>query len=260
MAVLLARPAPGSRPARAGALEQDLHVCQSERLCAVARGRFRVRIGQQAAQLDHLPGERVPVPPCLLCLRRQHAAHDFRHVGENLRHAPRHVVVAQNVPFREPAHDRRAQRINHPADPGLANAIGAHRARLDIGIKRVVAKLLPADRLLRLRERDDLGVTGHVAVPDGVVDGLRQDLSVARDHRAERIFALAHRDARQRDATRHHRLVSLSRNESMAAVLYLLHATNPASGGRSISGTLQITTGNIIPFAIHSIKIRVQAS
>ena len=87
------------------------------------------------------------------------------------------------------------------------NAVGAHRTRLDIGIKRAAEKLLPADRLLRLREGNDLRVTCHVTVSDGAIDRFHHDLSVQSDDGAEGIFAFAHRDARQLDAPRHHRFV-----------------------------------------------------
>ena len=249
----LARPAPGSRPAPGGCARTGSACSATASGCArAARGPCsRARIGQQAAQLDHLPGERIPVPPGLLRLGRQHAAHHLRHVGENLRHAARHVVVAQDVPLREPAHDRRAQRIDHPADPGLANAIGAHRARLDVGIERVVAQLLAADRLLGLRERDDLGVARHVAVADRVVDRLRQDLSVAGDHRAERVFGLAHRDARQLDATRHHRLVIFffaQRIHGGGAAFVACNQPRASGGWSDFRDVGELQTGNIIPF------------
>jgi len=71
-----------------------------------------------------------------------------------------------------------------------------------------VAKLLSADRLLRLRKGDDFGVTGDVTIADRVVDRLCQDLSLQGDDRPEWVLTLAHRDARQLDAARHHRLVS----------------------------------------------------
>src|ERR1700747_1271045 len=107
------------------------------------------RRGQQSAELDHLPGEGAPVPPSLLRLMQQDPADDLGRRAENLGYAIRQAVITQNIPLREAAHNRRVEGINHSADPGLAYAIGAHRAWLDIAVKRVAAKPFPPDRPLR---------------------------------------------------------------------------------------------------------------
>ena len=60
---------------------------------------MRARLDQQAAQLDHLPGQRVPVSPNLLGLMHEDAAQDLRHGTKNLRHAGRQSGVTQNIPF-----------------------------------------------------------------------------------------------------------------------------------------------------------------
>src|SRR5215469_1762460 len=162
---------------------------------------------QQAAQLDHLPDEGAPVSPGLLGLAKQNPAHDLRHRAENLRYTIRQPVVAQNIPFRKTAHNWRAESIDHSADPGLSDAVSAHCTWLDIAIKRVAAKLFSADGLLRMREGDDLGVTGDVAASDCAVDPFRYNLPVQCDHRTKGIFAFARCAPRQLDATRHHYFV-----------------------------------------------------
>src|SRR5271170_6841560 len=111
----------------------------------------------------------------VLCARRgqqsspQDPADDLGHRAENLGYSIRQAVITQNIPLREAAHNRGVEGINHPADPGLAYAIGAHRAWLDIAVKRVAAKPLPTDRPLRLRKGDDLRVTAHVAASHAAV-------------------------------------------------------------------------------------------
>src|SRR5215472_16434183 len=168
---------------------------------------LRAWCGQQPAQLDHLPGEGAPVPPSLLGLLQQNPADDLWHRAEDLGYAIREAVGAQNVPFRKAAHNRRAERIDHSADPGLADAVRAHRAWLDVAIKHVAAQPLPARCFLRTRQRDDFRVTRYVAVSDRAVDRLRDDLPVQSDDRAKGIFAFPRRDPRQLDATSHHRFV-----------------------------------------------------
>jgi hypothetical protein len=163
--------------------------------------------GQQSAQLDHLPREGTPLSPGLLGFVQQDAADDLRHCAEDFGYAIRQAVVTQNIPFRAATHNRRGEGIDDSADPGLANAIGAHRTGLDIAIKGVAAKPLSADRFLRMRQRDDFRVTGYVAISDRAVDPFRHDLPVQCDHGAKGIFAFAHRDPRQLDATCHHRSV-----------------------------------------------------
>jgi hypothetical protein len=58
-----------------------------------------------------------------------------------------------------------------------------------------------------MRECGDLPVTRHVAVPVGAVDPFGYDFSLPGDDRAKGIFPSASGDARQLDATRHHRFV-----------------------------------------------------
>src|ERR1700757_2047368 len=113
------------------------------------------RGGQQSSQLDHLPCEGAPVPPSLLRLMQQDPADDLGRRAENLGYSIRQAVITQNIPLRKAAHDRRVEGIDHSADPGLTDAICAHRTWLDIAIKRVAAKPLPTDRPLRLRKGDD---------------------------------------------------------------------------------------------------------
>src|SRR5260370_11019448 len=66
----------------AGSLEQDLQVMPQR---ADVRGPhvdvplIRARLREPAAQLDHLPSERTPIPPGLLSLLHQDAAHHFPH-------------------------------------------------------------------------------------------------------------------------------------------------------------------------------------
>jgi hypothetical protein len=48
---------------------------------AIVSARFR----QQAAQLDHLPRQRIPVSPRLLGLMQQYATHNLWHRAKNLR-------------------------------------------------------------------------------------------------------------------------------------------------------------------------------
>ena len=62
-------------------------------------------------------------------------------LAEHLRHDIGYFVVAQHVPFREAAHHRRTDGIDHPADPRLADRKRAHRARLDVGIDRAVGEV-----------------------------------------------------------------------------------------------------------------------
>src|SRR5580704_18453768 len=112
------------------------------------------RGGQQSSQLDHLPCEGAPVPPSLLGLTQQDPADDLGRGAEDLGYSIRQTIITQNIPLREAAHDRRVEGVDHSADPGLANAISAHRAWLDIAIKRVAAKPLPTARPLRLRKGD----------------------------------------------------------------------------------------------------------
>jgi len=73
-----------------------------------------------------------------------------------------------------------------------------------------VQRLFPANRFLRMRESDDLGVMTDVAVSDSAVDPFRYNLSVKCDHRTKGIFAFAHRDARQLDATGHHYFIGFA--------------------------------------------------
>src|SRR5215467_85521 len=202
--------APDSTSQLAASQEQDMQVIPQRttmrRLHVYVAG-LRAWCGQQPAQFDHLPGEGAPVPPSLLGLLQQNPADDLRHRAEDLGYAIREAVITQNVPFRKAAHNRRAERIHHSADPGLADAVRAHRAWLDVAIKRVAAQPLPARCFLRTRQRDDFRVTRYVTVSDRAVDRLRDDLSVQSDDRAKGIFAFARREPRQLDATSHHRFV-----------------------------------------------------
>src|ERR1051326_2478266 len=160
------------RPTASGRLsrpEQAAHEV-AQRARPVAGNDPRLGPGwrhHEPAQLDDLPRERVPLAPGFPRLLGENPAHHLGHRAEHERDAIGEGIVAQHIPAREPAHDRRAESEDDAPDPGFADAEGAHRARLDIRIKRAVGKPGPAEEFARLRDRDDFRMARNIPLALG---------------------------------------------------------------------------------------------
>jgi hypothetical protein len=99
---------------------------------------------------------------------------------------------------------RRSKRVDHSPQPAFPDGIGAIGAWLGIHIYHALFQVHGAQRLLRVRDRNHLGMPRHVAFARHSVNGFGNDLACTADHRSVGIFALLSRPDRERDTTRHH--------------------------------------------------------
>src|SRR5262249_44539666 len=122
----------GSRP------QSAMQPCQSTQKSVATRrlsGRLtRSNAAEAATARDDFPNYRVPISPHRFRLLAHHLAGNLGDAAENFRDGAGECLVLQHLPFRVAAHDWRANAIDNLADPGLARAVAAHRARLDISI------------------------------------------------------------------------------------------------------------------------------
>ena len=143
------------------------------------RDRRRRRCGDGATSSPRArmkaPGHRRAAPQRGVAFLAQEFRHQNGRRREYFRHRVRQRAVAQDIPARCAAHDRRAHGKDHLADAALADRVAAEGAGLHVRVDGAVGQIGAAERLLRLANRHQFGMAGDVALMRDPVGGLGHD-------------------------------------------------------------------------------------
>ncbi len=166
------------------------------------------------------PIDGMPFPPDLLGLAFHQARDDLRRLVEYLRQSVGNGRVAQDIPFRDAAHDRRWDGVNDPANTGLTDAEGAHRARLHIRVDRAPRKMPRSDLSLRVGDRHQFGVPCDIAVAMRPRRRLGDDFIPVADDACKRVLALLDRLSRELDASGEHFQITRRRRRRIIVAVH----------------------------------------
>jgi hypothetical protein len=106
--------------------------------------------------------------------------------------------------------------INQPADPGVGDGAGAHRAWFNRDVQVAIEQAIVADGLAGFAQRQDLGVRRGIMSADGTVAAAADDAAVEDDNGAHRHFAQRKRAARFPQSFFHPELVRFGHKEGVS--------------------------------------------